>query len=393
MPLRALDLFCGAGGFSLGLERSGYDVIAGVDTDEKALDTYRLNHDHGYYFDLQNPPENLLDLIDLSPSDVDVIVGGPPCQPYSPAGVNDPNDARRTLLLRYMDYVETLEPRAFIIENVKELATKYEDHLNAVLDQADDAEYVTDYKVLTASDYSIPQIRDRVFVVGILKDEGVEYNWPEPTTPDNSPPVWSILYSLDTDIPYPNQQKSNHDESVIEEWENSSYKDDPYSGGSNHQIRLHPDEPSWSIIKNSHWHSGKPRQLTPREEALIQSFPLWYRFSGGKTSESEQIGNAVPPVLVGHVARKLLHALDEPTVNPVDEIEMSTEQVADLGGRLTARESEVLLYLSEGWEWSDIADEMDVTVPTVHEYRSRAVEKYQEAQETISMYERLRRGV
>ncbi|EMA17040.1 DNA (cytosine-5-)-methyltransferase [Haloarcula amylolytica] len=390
MALKVLDLFCGAGGFSLGFQQAGFEMLAGLDADEDALDTYRRNHSApGYCLDLgAHEPEEVLDLLDIHPDDVDVVIGGPPCQGLSSAGHRDPDDPRNTLLLWFLDYVDATSPDAFVIENVRELTwDRNADLFDALLSRADELGFETEYQILTASDFGVPQKRKRVFVVGVR--DGTP-TWPEPTTTDDPPSVWSVLHDLSSRRLL-NNTESDHREGTRNQWRDTEYNRDP--NGSNHQVRLDPNSPSRTITNsNAHWHSGKPRALTVREEAAIQSFPLGYEFRGKPTSQSEQVGNAVPPRLAKHVAFALLDSLGKsPKTNPTESVGMTMKQVAALSGRLTPREVEALLFRANGWEWSDIAEEMGVAVSTAHEYHSRAEEKYQEALDTAVAFERLTR--
>jgi DNA (cytosine-5)-methyltransferase 1 len=395
MTLRVLDLFCGAGGFSLGFKRAGFETVAGIDIDEDALKTYRNNlHDIAYWLDLGAHPANeTLELIGIDPDDVDVIIGGPPCTRFSPLAPEDDPDALRSLLQTYLDYVEEIEPRAFVMENVKGLPTRYREYLDAVLDRSDDIGYDVDYKVLTASDYGVPQGRERIFVVGIHESEGVEYQWPEPTTEDNPPTARSVLWggALPRDG-WPNSEESSHSARIVENWCEGGYKNDPYTEKQN-QIRLAPDEPSWTITAgNKHFHPAKPRALTPREEASLQSFPRWYHFAGGMGSASKQVGNAVPPKLAEHIGRALLESLGEVGEPPTDSVGMSMKELAGLSGRLTEREVEAVLLRSGGLSWREVGDEMGINHKTASNLYYRVEDKVEEAKKTIEAFERLTRG-
>jgi DNA (cytosine-5)-methyltransferase 1 len=395
MTLNVLDLFCGAGGFSLGFKLAGFQPAVAIDKDEDALRTYRNNlHDTAYCLDLgEYEADDILDLIDIGPDDVDALIGGPPCQDFSPLSSEPEDDSRRSLLLTYINYVEELEPRAFVIENVTNLISEHREYLDGVLDRADDLNYVTDYRTLTASHYGVPQARERVFIIGIRESEGVEFEWPEPTTEDDPPTARSVLCGGPaSDDKWPNSEKSSHSDSIVGNWHEGGYKNDPY-GEKQHQIRIHPDEPSWTITAmNQHFHWGKPQFLTVRQEAAIQSFPLWYHFAGSKTSASKQVGNSVPPKLAEHVGRALLESLGEVGVPPTDSVGMSMHELADLSGRLTEREVESILLRSGGLSWREVGDEMDINHKTASNLYYRAEEKVEEAKETVAAFERITRG-
>jgi len=177
-----LDLFCGAGGFSLGFQQAGYDVLAGVDADETAVETYQQNHDaDGYVRDLTaTTPEDLADDIGVQPSAVDVVVGGPPCQGFSTANTKRTvDDARNNLVFVFRDYVAYYEPSVFLMENVTGITSVDDGSLfTRLLREFREAGYTVDNRVLNAADYGVPQTRKRMFVQGVR--EGTP-SWPERT--------------------------------------------------------------------------------------------------------------------------------------------------------------------------------------------------------------------
>ena len=179
---QVLDLFCGAGGFSRGFEKQGFDIIAGVDTNEDALNTYELNHDsRGIQQDLTelSPPSFAFEY-GIYPSDVDVVIGGPPCQGFSLANIDrSVDDDRNNLVFVFAEYVEYYQPDVFVMENVKGIQSIDDGTLFSNLkDDLRDAEYTVESQVLNAADYGVPQTRKRMFVQGV-KLENVE--WPKQT--------------------------------------------------------------------------------------------------------------------------------------------------------------------------------------------------------------------
>jgi DNA (cytosine-5)-methyltransferase 1 len=182
MGRTVLDLFCGAGGFSLGFEWAGYDVLAGVDVDETALDTFAANHDaRAIECDLATvDPETFAHEYDIHPSNVNVIIGGPPCQGFSTAQANrDPDDPRNNLVFRFARYVDHYQPESFVMENVTGI-TSIDDGetVELLCEDFRQAGYSVEYATLNAADYGVPQKRRRVFFVG--QQDG-EPAFPEPT--------------------------------------------------------------------------------------------------------------------------------------------------------------------------------------------------------------------
>ncbi|MCJ2377889.1 DNA cytosine methyltransferase [Vibrio sp. ZSDZ34] len=186
MTVKAIDLFAGAGGFTLSAIDAGVEVLAAIEFDKAAANTYKKNfieskelnidlragEDCG---DINNvEPQELRDSLGLDPSDLDLILGGPPCQGFSThriknAGVNDPRNA---LLLRYFEFVNEFKPKAFLVENVSGLLWKrHKPFLDKFIALAEQAGYVIKFcDVVNAKDYGIPQNRKRVFIFGIRQD-------------------------------------------------------------------------------------------------------------------------------------------------------------------------------------------------------------------------------
>lgn len=177
-----LDLFCGAGGFSVGFERAGYDVIAGVDVDETAIRTYDENHDsRAIQQDLTEfTPTQFAATYDIHPSDVDVVIGGPPCQGFSRANIDRSlDDERCNLVFVFAEYVDYYDPDVLLMENVKGIQTgEREELFDRLLDNFRDSGYTVGWRVFNAADYGVPQTRERVFVQGVL--DGT-LSWPAST--------------------------------------------------------------------------------------------------------------------------------------------------------------------------------------------------------------------
>ncbi|MDS0278039.1 DNA cytosine methyltransferase [Halomicroarcula sp. S1AR25-4] len=316
-PPTVLDVFCGAGGFSTGFEQAGFDVLAGIDADNDALATFYANHDSdAYNLNVgELSPAEVCDAVGISPGDVDAVIGGPPCQGHSGLGESDPDDPRNTLMWDYLDLVDYLNPRAVIIENVPDIkATADGAFLTNVLERVDNIGYDIAYNVLTASDFEVPQMRSRLFVVGLR--DGV------PRLPDlpplSPPPVYEVLNRVQLRDELPNNdwraQLGRHGDGLPDDFYPTPLGKDPYAN-SDHQVRAPLRGPIRTIIaENLHFHTHQPRYLTVREAAALQSFPDDYRFFGGVGAQREQVGNAVPPLLAQHIARTVRESLELATL-------------------------------------------------------------------------------
>lgn len=192
-----LDLFCGAGGMSLGFANVGYDVIAGVDYDDDAVETYRENFDHeAYQYDLSSvEPEQFSRETGIDPSDVNVVVGGPPCQGFSRANLErSDDDPRNNLVFRFARYVDFYQPRVFVMENVTGIESIDDGETVQLLrDGFAECGYDVQYTTLNAADYGVPQKRKRVFFIGVRDD--LDSN---PQFPNSTHAPQSELDSTDT---------------------------------------------------------------------------------------------------------------------------------------------------------------------------------------------------
>lgn len=338
-----IDLFCGCGGFSLGFERAGFNVMLGIDVWKDALSTFRFNH--------KNSKTLQADLSVLSPEEtesmiesktVDVIIGGPPCQGFSIAGKRIVDDIRNKLYKNFVHFVGHFKPRAFIMENVPNILSIGNGIIReAVISDFSKLGYTVEYRILTASDYGVPQNRRRAIFVGFL--DGTHFRFP---IPSDAPKVTSEEAlsdlpenSLNNGSPYPcaplseyqslmrtdssevnNHQATVHNQKTIDIIslvpDGGNYKDLPEELRETRKVhiawtRLNSKKPSFTIDTGHrhHFHYSYNRIPTARESARIQSFPDDFFFTGSHTSQLKQIGNAVPPLMSEAIAKALLAQL------------------------------------------------------------------------------------
>jgi DNA (cytosine-5)-methyltransferase 1 len=370
----AIDLFCGAGGFSLGLRDAGFDVLAGADSDPVAMETHHGNLGSlGWTGDLSDPSEFLEHLEQWGIETVDLVAGGPPCQPFSRAGSSKIRDLvrsgdraaadpRASLWNSFMAVVAKLKPRAVLIENVPDLPSWDN---GAVLIGFFEAllglGYHVDARVLDAYRHGVPQHRARLFIIGMQGE--AEVNWPReiepaPTLRDAiwdlppAPPAQrneELLYfsAPHSDLAKRMRREMNIDERHRVVWdhitrdvraddlraframpEGGTYEDLPeelrrYRSDifTDKYKRLTWDEVSRSITahiaKDGYWyiHPEQPRTLSVREAARVQTFPDHFRFAGEPTHRFRQIGNAVPPLLAEALGKTVKAALESSSSN------------------------------------------------------------------------------
>lgn len=329
----AISLYSGAGGLDLGFAKAGFDVLWANDIDPFAIATYQANI--GEHATCGSVLEVLMP--DLSP---DVVIGGPPCQGFSVIGRMAPNDPRSEHVFHFFDVVEELAPRAFVMENVKSLAVNPRwAPLRAELRRRTAAMgFATRLMVLNASHYGVPQARERMFLVGVRNGEPPLA--PTPTTADRPPTVRDALAQLppfgspgnDTVtgarvIPTrePVMRPTAHAGSLLFNGSGRPLHLDrpaktlPASMGGNatpiiDQLELEHGVEPWVVAYHQHLSRGgapldaapdRLRRITVEEAAVLQGFPVGFRFRGPRVAQYRQIGNAVPPPLAYAVADAL----------------------------------------------------------------------------------------
>ena len=320
--VKVLDLFCGGGGLSEGFIQAGYDVVAGVDVSNDFLETFDRNHDDSLAVraDLSEiSPEEFFDEHPINPDNIDVIIGGPPCKGFSIAGHRDPDDERNYLVGSFIDYVDYVQPDAFVMENVPGIKSmEGGDTLRSILEGFERAGYdKTSYETLNAADYGVPQERRRVIFIG--RRDGESPTYPERT---HSPSQQSTLTGAQLK-PYvtveeallekeveglPNNKKTNHSEDMVQRISEVDEGESLYESYGDSWRRLERDKPAITIKENHNApfiHPDEDRVGTVRECAILQSFPDDYVFVGPKSTQLKVVGNAVPPGLANAIAESL----------------------------------------------------------------------------------------
>lgn len=337
MTWRALDLFCGAGGLSLGLEVAGFEVVAAVDNWQLAVDTYTKNFSHAAICrDISTlSGRELCDLAAVRPGDIDLLAGGPPCQGFSVQRIGEDQDPRNNLILEFARLIVELQPRAFLMENVLGLLGKRgKAAFSAFEDRVRDAGYSVDALRVNAADYGIPQNRRRVLVTGFRRD--VSGKIPQPETVSAHLSVWDAIGDLPQAAPPGTAvaDDSLHIESKMSALNRKRLSLIPPGGGfedlpadmrvachaSGAAVighrgvygRLHPHQPAGTITarfdsftRGRFAHPFADRNITLREGARLQTFPDHFVFLGNREEVAAQIGNAVAPRLAHRFASSI----------------------------------------------------------------------------------------
>lgn len=341
-----IDLFCGCGGFSKGFEEAGFNICFGIDIWKDALATYQYNFPKAIveHEDITNVNgHDILNKIGMSAEEIDVIIGGPPCQGFSVSGKRMIDDERNKLYKSFVQIVSEIQPKIFVMENVPGLIRLFGGKVGEqVLEDFSRIGYNVQMKILSADNYEVPQQRKRVFFVGLNKNklDNMDFSYPEPICGNGTNiPAWTCkdaISDLDflpndkvlgEDLPYQigiqnkyQQKMRENSHSILNHTitmhsdktkaiiamvpDGGNYKDLPQELWNTRKVniawtRMNSNKPCFTIDTghNHHFHYKENRVPTVRESARIQSFSDTFKFIGIKTSQLKQVGNAVPPLL------------------------------------------------------------------------------------------------
>lgn len=335
-PYTLVDLFAGCGGMTLGFEQSGrFRSIFAVEWDRAAAETYRRNFgDHVH--------AGAIEQVETFPA-CDVVIGGPPCQGFSPLNMQGVGLERRSLWREYLRALEDAEPTAFVMENVPELLRSGEYRLFA--EHAATLGYTVEGRILNAADYGVPQRRRRAIVVGSRQGP---FAWPEPThsSPQDARPGayrWRTFREAVEGLPLRPDEQNWHRSRNPRPVSVERYRTIPGEGEGRFELaarrpditpacwlrkktgstdvfgRLWWDRPAFTIRtefykpeKGRYLHPSEHRPITVREAARCMTFPDDFELPEDQamTVVAKQVGNAVPPLLAMKLAESLATTLD-----------------------------------------------------------------------------------
>ena len=329
-----IELFAGAGGLALGVERAGFKTIGLVEIDKDASDTLRKNRPEWRVINDDIANVSCLDLQDyfgIAKGELDLLSGGAPCQSFSYAGKRlGLEDARGTLFYHYAKFLEQLQPKMFLFENVKGLLTHDKGRTyKTITDIFESTGYVIQKKVLNACDYGVAQKRERLITIGIRKDLVGKIHFDFPKSHEYKPVLRDVLLDCPESqgTPYSEYKRKIFElvppggywrdipEDIAKEYMKSCW----YMEGGRTGIlrRLSLDEPSLAVLtspsqkQTDRCHPLEARPFTIRENARCQSFPDEWEFCGGISSQYKQVGNAVPVNLAYDIALQIKKALED----------------------------------------------------------------------------------
>jgi DNA (cytosine-5)-methyltransferase 1 len=319
-----LETCGGCGGLSSGLIKSGFTPLLLNDIEKDCCETLKLNHNN---INIICSPMEDLDLTNYIDK-VDLLCGGIPCQSFSISGKRKGlADKRGQLIYTFIKMIKKLKPKIFLIENVKGLINHNNGKtIKEILDLlTDDNLYDVDYKLLNSMNYNVPQKRERVFIIGLLKEKNLKFTFPE----KNKKII--CLKEILVDVPISIGDKYNEKKielfklipqggcwiNLPEEKQKEYLGKSYFSGGGKRGIlhRLSIEKPSLTLLcsavqkQTERCHPIENRPLTIREYARIQTFPDNYKFYGSMRSQYKQIGNAVPVELARQIGISLIDSL------------------------------------------------------------------------------------
>ena len=349
-----MDLFCGCGGLSLGFQQAGYEIVGGIDLNPHAVATFQHNFPQSVAIQGDLEALTIQDIEEKIPAlrEVEVLIGGPPCQGFSSANrwTHETADVRNRLFFEFVELAEYIQPKAIIIENVRGIITRDNGHARDRIYQIfEERGYNVCHRVLNASTYGVPQNRHRNFFV-VTRD--IEFNFDTLEEGISTPTVGEALLEMyqfesrtntsshqfttpatteyqaylrandnlvqNHEIRYPAQAVQERIGHVPqgENWRAVPTELWPRQRDNRHSSayrRLHEERPSVTIdtgnTHSNYFHPTFNRLPSPREAARLQSFPDSFFFTGTRSPQYVQVGNAVPPLLAKAIADALMEAL------------------------------------------------------------------------------------
>lgn len=290
---RVLDLFAGCGGLSLGFEAAGFRTF-GMEKDGRCCDSYNNN--------LQGSCARHFITSDTDFPNADVLVAGPPCQPFSVFGHQHGDEDERDGFPAFIEAVRRVRPKIWLFENVRGMLYRNRGYFGSSMAKLEDLGYTADWSIINMASYSVPQNRLRIIAVG--HDGGFEFpaGGGEVVTAGDALRDTAHKHDADSKFLTPSMDR------YVAAYEKKSQLVTPRD--------LHPDRPARTVTcrnlaaATSDMHrirlpDGRRRRLTLREGARLQSFPDWFEFAGTETDGYNQVGNAVPPLFARTIAMQI----------------------------------------------------------------------------------------
>lgn len=329
----SIELFAGAGGLALGVEKAGFDNLGLIEFDKDAADTLKKNRPNWNVINDDIANISCLDLekyFSINKGELDLLSGGAPCQAFSYAGKRlGLEDARGTLFYHYAVFLEKLQPKMFLFENVRGLLThNHGKTYTTMLNIFEKTGYVIDKQILNAWEHGAPQKRERLITIGIRKDLMGKIKYTFPKSHKYKPVLRDVLLDCPEGpgVQYGDKKRKifelvpaggywrDIDPKIAKEYMKSCW--DMEGGRTGILRRMSLDEPSLTVLtspsqkQTERCHPLEARPFTVRENARIQTFPDDWEFCGNVSSQYKQVGNAVPVSLAYDIAKEIKESLE-----------------------------------------------------------------------------------
>ncbi|MEI8279925.1 MAG: DNA cytosine methyltransferase [Bacteroidota bacterium] len=321
--INVLDLFAGCGGLALGFEAHGFKTY-GYEMNKSAAMSYEKN--------LKSTCENIKLTKDYVFPKADIVIGGPPCQPFSVGGYQMGIEDARDGFPIFIEAIKQTQPKVFLFENVRGLLYSNKWYFEIILKSLRDLGYIVDYKLVNAVHYKVPQNRERLIVVGHKS----QFTFPTPSNIKTtvSEAIGDIMYT----VPDGSKFLTPSMDQYIAKYEKASSCVNPRD--------LYPNKPARTLtcrnlagatgdMQRVRLKDGRRRRLTIREAARLQTFPDWFHLIGNDTDQYNQIGNAVPPLLAYFLAEKIFETYNMRPKTAKQIIEINEQRNNSIGSSLT----------------------------------------------------------
>jgi DNA (cytosine-5)-methyltransferase 1 len=341
-----ISTFAGCGGSSLGYKWAGGKVLAAIEWDENAVQTYRLNHigTPVLHQDIMTvTTEELLDLTGLQPGELDILDGSPPCQGFSTAGKRQIDDPRNSLFKEYVRLLRGLQPKVFVMENVSGMVKGHMKHVFAiVMRELKASGYTVKCQLMNVMYFGVPQSRERVIFIGVRNDLGIEPSYPQAQA--KSITLQSALEDVQNttldlaESTYPRTSLSHKLLHQMKQWEGGH---EYHSRGAMFGLRrLAWNRPSRTVLREDGGgascqccHPQENRRLTIPEIKRVASYPDNFQLLGKVGERWARIGNSVPPMFMYHLAKHIYERIlrSQPCANSPASVPRSHAAVSHAG--------------------------------------------------------------
>jgi len=318
---KVLDLFAGCGGLSLGFEAAGFETI-GYEMEQSAVKTYNKNL-HGCCIaeklTLDKDYQHL----------IDIIIGGPPCQPFSVGGQQKGINDERNGFPIFIKAIQELNPKLWLFENVRGMLYSNKEYFEKIIAELENSGYLISYQLLNTVNFGIPQNRERLFVIGHRGD----FNFPKIEA--HKVTVQDAIGDLINSIHDESKILTPSMDNYVAKYEKASHCVNPrdlYFHKPARTLTCRNIAAPTGDMQRVKLTDGRRRRISVREAARLQSFPDWFEFMGTETQQFYQIGNAVPPLLAFQLAESvkncLINSNERPQVNNIPKKKMPIKQTS-----------------------------------------------------------------